>query len=66
MGKEVYCYAVPAYNSPALEAAVEDIFAKSAAAASLSAQSRVLLKPNLLAKHAPEKAVTTHPAAGAA
>ena len=66
MGKEVYCYAVPAYNSPALEAAVEDIFAKSAAAASLSAQSRVLLKPNLLAKHAPEKAVTTHPAVVAA
>lgn len=66
MGKEVTCYAVPDYDSPALEAAVEDIFAKSTAAASLSAQSRVLLKPNLLAKHAPEKAVTTHPAVVAA
>ena len=66
MSREVYCYAVPEYDSPALEAAVEDIFAKSAAAASLSAQSRVLLKPNLLAKHAPEKAVTTHPAVVAA
>lgn len=66
MGKEVYCYAVPDYESPALAAAVEDIFANSAAAASLSAQSRVLLKPNLLAKHAPEKAVTTHPAVVAA
>lgn len=66
MGKEVYCYAVPDYDGPALAQAVEDIFAKSAAAASLSGESRVLLKPNLLAKHAPDKAVTTHPAVVAA
>lgn len=41
---------------------VEDIFAQSAAARALGPRSRVLVKPNLVAKHAPEKAVTTHPA----
>ncbi len=66
MGKEVICRAVPDYDSPALEAAVEEIFAGSAACAALTPESRVLLKPNLLAKHAPEKAVTTHPAVVAA
>ena len=45
-----------------LAAAVEDIFAQSAAARALGPRSRVLVKPNLLAQHAPEKAVTTHPA----
>ena len=35
---------------------------ESAAARALGPRSRVLVKPNLLAKHAPEKAVTTHPA----
>ena len=37
-------------------------FAQSAAARALGPRSRVLVKPNLVAKHAPEKAVTTHPA----
>ena len=62
MGKEVHCYSVPDYASAALAAAVEDIFAQSAAARALGPRSRVLVKPNLVAKHAPEKAVTTHPA----
>lgn len=62
MGKEVFCYSVPGYDSPALAAAVEDIFAQSAAARALGPDSRVLVKPNLLAKHAPDKGVTTHPA----
>ncbi|MFR1785032.1 MAG: DUF362 domain-containing protein [Ruthenibacterium lactatiformans] len=59
MGKEVHCYSVPDYASAALAAAVEDIFAQSAAARALGPRSRVLVKPNLVAKHAPEKAVTT-------
>lgn len=46
----------------ALCAAVEEIFAHSEQAAKLSPESKVLLKPNLLAKHTPDKAVTTHPA----
>lgn len=62
VGREVYCYDVPDYAGPALARAVEDIFARSEAARALGPQSRVLIKPNLLAKHAPEKAVTTHPA----
>ena len=62
MGKEVHCYSVPDYASAALAADVEDIFARSAAARALGPRSRVLVKPNLVAKHAPEKAVTTHPA----
>lgn len=48
-------------DADALDAAVEAIFAASEKAAALGPHSRVLLKPNLLAKHAPEKAVTTHP-----
>ncbi|MEI3014533.1 MAG: hypothetical protein V8T36_07255 [Ruthenibacterium lactatiformans] len=35
MGKEVHCYSVPDYASAALAAAVEDIFAQSAAARAL-------------------------------
>ena len=62
MGKEVHCYSVPDYASAALAADVEDIFAQSAAARALGPRSRVLVKPNLVAKHAPEKAVTAHPA----
>lgn len=44
-----------------MDAAVEEIFAASAAAAGLGVDSRVVIKPNLLAKHVPEHAVTTHP-----
>ena len=49
MGKEVHCYSVPDYASAALAAAVEDIFAQSAAARALGPRSRVLVKPNLVA-----------------
>lgn len=53
-------------DAPALDRAVEAIFALSEKAAALGPESRVLLKPNLLGKHLPEKAVTTHPAVVAA
>ncbi len=62
MSGAVLCRRVPDYEQGAVDAAVEEIFAASAAAAGLGADSRVVIKPNLLAKHVPEHAVTTHPA----
>ena len=51
------------YDRPQeLAAAVEKIFCACPAARRLGPDSSVLLKPNLLAKHPPEHAVTTHPA----
>ena len=55
------------YERPAgVGAAVEEIFALVPAVQALGPQSKVLLKPNLLAKHPPEHAVTTHPVVVAA
>ena len=62
MSGAVLCRRVPDYEQGAVDAAVEEIFAASAAAAGLGADRRVVIKPNLLAKHVPEHAVTTHPA----
>jgi uncharacterized protein (DUF362 family)/Pyruvate/2-oxoacid:ferredoxin oxidoreductase delta subunit len=66
MAATVTCLRVAAYDSAAVDAAVDALLAACPAADSLGAHSRVLLKPNLLAKHAPEKAVTTHPTVVAA
>ena len=60
--KRVYARRVASYDDPALGEAVEAIFDASAHARSLGAGTRALIKPNLLAKHVPEHAVTTHPA----
>lgn len=49
-------------DAAALDAAVEAVFAALPAEKQPTPASRVLLKPNLLARHAPDKAVTTHPA----
>ena len=55
------------YDRPdGVAAAVEEIFALAPAVQALGPQSKVLLKPNLLAKHPPEHAVTTHPVVVAA
>lgn len=62
----VICRRVPGYDDPCLDAAVEAVFAASSRAAALGPASRVLIKPNLLAKHPPQRAVTTHPAVLAA
>lgn len=62
----VLCRRVPVYDSPSLDEAVEAVFAGSAKAGVLGPQSNVVIKPNLLAKHPPERAVTTHPAVLAA
>ncbi|MFQ9679127.1 MAG: DUF362 domain-containing protein [Ruthenibacterium lactatiformans] len=61
MGKEAHCYSVPDYASRRWPRPWRT-FLPSAAARALGPRSRVLVKPNLVAKHAPEKAVTTHPA----
>ncbi len=61
MQKNVYRARVPAYDTAAVEAAVETLFAALPVAANLNAQSKVLIKPNLLAKHPADHAVTTHP-----
>lgn len=45
-----------------VERAVEEIFERSPKAAGLGKHSSVLLKPNLLGRHTPDQAVTTHPA----
>lgn len=50
-----------ASNPQAIAAAVEQLFQSLPAAGRLSPESRVLVKPNLLSRHAPSKAVTTHP-----
>ncbi len=59
--KPVYRAEVPDYNAHAVQAAVDAIFASLPSVAFLSAETKVLLKPNLLAKHPADHAVTTHP-----
>lgn len=59
MSKTVYVQAVPTYDTQLVEAAVETLF--SQLEVSFTAHMRILLKPNILAKHPPEHAVTTHP-----
>ena len=58
----VYARQIQSYEDPALQEAVEEILAACGAAAALGPGTRALVKPNLLAKHPPEHAVTTHPA----
>ena len=59
---KVICKAVFSYRQEPVGAAVEKIFAACRSTRTLGASSRVLLKPNLLARHRPDEAVTTHPA----
>ena len=61
MNDSVLARRVPSYDPALLDEAVEAIFAALPAAKRIGPDTKVLLKPNLLAKHAPEKAVTTHP-----
>ena len=49
------------YTPAVCEAAVERVFAALAAPGRIGPDTRILLKPNLLARHAPDHAVTTHP-----
>lgn len=61
MDDKVYFAAAAGYEPEAVEAAVERLFCQLPAAAAIGPGKKVLLKPNLLAKHGPERAVTTHP-----
>lgn len=61
MDNNVYFAAAASYDQQTVDAAVERLLSQLPAAEALAGK-KVLLKPNLLAKHAPERAVTTHPA----
>ncbi len=61
MDDKVYFASVPDHRQDQVDRVVEQLFCQLPAAGALAGK-KVLLKPNLLAKHAPEKAVTTHPA----
>ena len=62
MARPVIVQSAKSYDQAQIDMAVEGIFAALPAADELGLKSHVLLKPNLLAKHPPEHAVTTHPA----
>ncbi len=53
---------VERYDLHEVSTAIKNIFDLLPAASRLSPESKVVLKPNLLAKHSPDAAVTTHPA----
>ncbi len=57
----VYAAKVSSLQADEVTREIEAILQKLPAWSRLTPQSKVLLKPNLLAKHLPEKAVTTHP-----
>lgn len=61
MENKVFFVSAPDYRQEIVDEAVEQLFCALPATAGIGGK-KVLLKPNLLAKHAPEKAVTTHPA----
>ncbi len=61
MRKTVYRATVSEYDPAAVEAAVEALFAALPIAAKINADTKILLKPNLLARHPAAHAVTTHP-----
>lgn len=61
MDDKVYFAAAASYDAAAVEPAVERLFRELPAARAIGPGKKVLLKPNLLAKHGPDKAVTTHP-----
>ena len=60
MDNNVYFAAAASYDQQTMDAAMERLLSQLPIADTLAGK-KVLLKPNLLAKHAPEKAVTTHP-----
>lgn len=58
----VHLKSVPSYDTALVEEAVEALFSALPAAKRIDETTKILLKPNLLAKHPPAHAVTTHPA----
>ncbi len=59
MKDTVYMKAVESYDTELVTTAVEELFQGCTVA--MGPETKVLLKPNLLSKSAPEKAITTHP-----
>ncbi len=59
--KQVFIQRAAPGDVAATGVAVEALFTQLPAAGRLSAASRVLIKPNLLSRNSPAKAVTTHP-----
>lgn len=63
MNNAVWAFRAETYDdTQAIAHAVSCIFDNSANLAALPKESKILLKPNLLARHEPGAAVTTHPA----
>lgn len=61
MREPVYLCRADQYDPAVCEAAVERLFAALPCTREIGPDTKILLKPNLLAKAAPDKAVTTHP-----
>lgn len=49
------------YTTEKIELAIENLFQSIPSTDKINETTKILLKPNLLAKHVPEHAVTTHP-----
>ncbi len=61
MINDIYYASVKTYDFDLVYNSIEKIIQHYKLSQKLNTESTVLLKPNLLAKHAPEKNVTTHP-----
>ncbi len=61
MAEPVYICRAARYDPDVCETAVERLFAALPCTQEIGPDTKILLKPNLLARAAPEKAVTTHP-----
>ena len=60
-GAPVWVQRADRYDPALCEAAVESLFASLDCTWEIGPETKILLKPNLLAKAAPDQAVTTHP-----
>ncbi len=61
MNKAVAILKIEEYETSMVENAIEQLFAYMPVTEKITEYTKILLKPNLLAKHPPEHAVTTHP-----
>lgn len=59
MKQQVYFASVPSYDSPLLEQKIDQYFQEENP--NWNSGTKILLKPNLLSKSSPDKAITTHP-----
>ena len=59
---KVYFSSVPSYDADTLRRSVEEIMLYYGMDKKVTGDTKILLKPNMMSRSAPEKAVTTHPA----